>query len=62
MCCGGEDSGLGRVVLGGLVGEGSGVNSNGVTVPLSSISKLDRPDEGLVNDVCGDCDPGRKGM
>jgi len=62
MCCGGEDSGSGRVASGGLVGEVSGVNSNGVTVPLSSVSKLDRPDEGLVNGVCGDCDSGGNGM
>jgi hypothetical protein len=40
--------------LGGLVGEVSGVKSNGVLVPLLIISKLDKPDKGLVNNVGGD--------
>ena len=49
-------------MLGGLVGEASGVKSKGVLVPLSNVSKLDRSDEGLVSSVGGDCVPDVNGM
>ena len=40
-------------MLAGLMGDVSGVNSNGVWMLLSIASKLERPDEGLVSDEEG---------
>ena len=43
-------SGSGRGLLVGLVGDGSGVKSNGVWMTLSTPTKLEKPDDGLLSD------------
>jgi len=45
----GVGSGSGSGVLAGLVGDVSGVNSNGVCMLLSITSKLEKLDDGLVS-------------
>ena len=50
---GGAGSGLGRGMLVDFLGDVSGVNWNGVWTGLSSTSKLERPDDGLVSDDGG---------
>jgi len=50
MSRGGDGSVSGRGVLVGLMGDVSGVNSNGVWMLLSIASKLENPDDGLVSD------------
>ena len=48
-------------MLVGLVGDGSGVKSNGVWMMLSTPSKLEKPDDGLVSDA-GKLESGGNGI